>query len=198
MRTLKSLILVALMALCGVVSAQTSTNTPPSTNSVPTPPASVGGLEQILGVFGGHAPTNISVGPFVTFDTKGKNVGYGVLGLYDLNNNIGVGFAVDSIPNKFTLFSGDVTFKLPVYPMAWTKNTTLSKFEVDPFLSSQVGKGIGGGSSVSLVAAAGANVPLIKVFGGELSIAGWFENLSGAGKYDGNRLGIAPNWHISF
>lgn len=194
---MKKLIAAVVLTLSIVVPALAQTNAPPSTNTV-SPPSFVGGLEQVLGVFGGQAPTNLSVGPFMTVGTDGKNIGYGVAGLYNLNNYVATGLAIDSIPNKFTLFSGDITFKLPVFPLAWTKNATLSKFEVDPMVFSQIGKGIGGGSSVSLVAGAGANIPLVKIFGGEFSLAGWYENLTGAGKFDGNRIGICPNWHISF
>ena len=200
MNTIKSLIAVALLAFAGTLRAQTTNLPPVTTTNTPTPPALVGGLEQILSVFGGQAPTNVTAGLFATVGTDGKNWGYGIALDYNINNNIAVGLVVDSIPQKFTLFTGQVMFNLPVFPLAWTKNTTLAKFEVDPFAFAGIGSGIqkNGGNNVSMVSAVGLNLPVAKVYGGQFAVAGWYEKLTDAGAFSGNRVGICPNWHISF
>lgn len=201
MKTFTNLLLLCTLLVAFGSTSKAQTNLPPITvTNMPPPPSVVGGLEKILGVFGGQAPTNITAGPFATTDTHGKNWGYGIAIAYNLNNNIAFALVVDSIPQKFTLFTGQVQFKLPVYPLAWTKNTTLSKWEVDPFAFAGVGSGIenNAGNTVSLVSAAGVNFPIAKVFGGQFAVAGWYEKLTGAGSFDGNRIGICPNWHLSF
>ena len=195
--------LSALVALCLTAVAQTNT-VPVSTNSLPPLPGLAAGLEQILGVFGGQAPTNITAGPFATANTKGKDWGYGITVAYNLINNVAFGLTVDSIPNTFTLFSGQVTLQLPVYPFGWTHNQSLTNWFVVPFVFSQLGSALGNvsqgntGSGVILVTGTGINIPIITVLGGQFSLAGWYENLTGAGQYSGNRLGICPNWHKSF
>jgi hypothetical protein len=168
-----------------------------------SPPAYVAGLEQVIALFGGSPPTNLTVGPFMTLATSGKaRPGGGVVGLWNISNNVGVGGAVDYISDNFTLFAGQVNLKVPLYPFYWTHASWWTNVEIDPFGFAEVGTSLGTGTSSSssaiIVSGLGANIPLAHFWGGSFGVAGWYENLSGAGSYSGARIGIAPNFRIDF
>lgn len=185
-------ITLAAIAAIGLASVQAQTNT--TTGGI------AGGLEQLSNLFGGNMPTNITVGPFTTTTPKLSQWAWGIAGDWNLNQNIAFGAVIDSIPNRWTLFTGHVMLELPVYPLAWTKVSSLTNFVATPFTFAGIGSAFNSADSggVTLVSAVGVNLPVVKVLGGEFCVAGWYENLTDAGKYSGNRIGICPNWHIDF
>lgn len=184
---MNKLLATSIVSLALIFGAQAQTNV--------TVPPITGGLEQIGALFGGQIPTNLTVGPFMTFSPTGKaRIGGGIAALWNVSDNVGVGGAVDYIDGSFELFSAQVTLKVPVYPLAWTGHAT--NFFVQPFVAGGVGAALGSGtsgnSSAVIVSLIGLNVPLGHFWGGDWAVGGWYENLSGAGKYSGGRIGIVP------
>ena len=157
-----------------------------------------GGLQEL---FGGQWPSNITVGPFVSMSTKADRIGYGVAAVYNVTGHVGLGVVMDSIPARFTLFTGQVVLKSNLYPLAWTGWEWVSPWYITPFGFAGVGAGWSGGSSGNsggavVVSALGVILPVATIAGKPVALASWWENLTGAGDYSGNRLGMTGT--ISF
>lgn len=156
MRTIKSLIPVTLLALCGIASAQT-TNTPPPLPPVATNGVSTSFLTDVVDFFANG--TNFIVVPYgiVTSGSNNKyNGGGGVALAYAVSQYFESGMRIEYLDKAF--YQGSFTGQLQV-PV-----NLFGKVTVVPFLLGGVAVPFGGGAadpgSVQGIAGAGLAVRL--------------------------------------
>lgn len=190
----KYIALLAALALCvsaGNSQAQTTT----STNE----PSLWNGLQTIVQSFGSSMATNFAVVPYATYapDAPTK-FGGGVLGLWNINNNVGAGMGVDYL-GQLWMPSADVQLKVPIHPLSFVG---LTNFTATPFVIGGVAIPLAGAKQdnrgVAGIAGAGAAVDVCKLWGGEVSVGGAAVEWSGAGDYSGRHFEGFLAWRKGF
>lgn len=167
----RSLILLAVAAFAVTGFAQTSTNTPappisPATNSINF----WQGLEIFGSTLGSSMPTNFVVSPYMSYAPSLKQkVGGGIFAGWNISQNVGVGAAFDYAGGQATMFSGQVTLKVPTRPLTFL-SSSLSNVVVTPYALGGIGTPISGvgdaNGSLAAIAGAGAAVDFCEVLGG--------------------------------
>lgn len=187
--------IIAVLALTGLAAfAQTDTNTPPGTNS------SISfwqGLEDTIKSIGSEAPTNFVVAPYASYalDDKAHRFGGGLFGAWNLSQNIAIGGAFDYADGGFTMFTGQLTLKVPTHPLSFLG---LTNFVATPFALGGVGTPISTGSSggqvgsLASILGTGADISILK-FGANkewtLGLQGTYAQWSNTGgPHDGRHV----------
>ena len=136
-------------------------------------------LESAVGAIA--SATNIIIGPYAVYGLDRANTWSGGLGaMYNIGGAIGspsVGLGValdyDGQSKDFSVFSGEVTLKLPTRPFAATKGW-LTNMIVTPFVLAGVGTPMTGtacsSSGVITTMGTGAAVSLCQVLGGQFGV----------------------------
>lgn len=170
--------LISLLACVSLSAfAQTSTN---------LPPASTGIWDTVGQTLEGI--TNFAVAPYFTYAKDApKHFGGGLLGVYNVNNNLGLGTGVDWL-GEFSMVNANVSLKLPIHPFGFIGHPewSLSPFGLVGFGTPLSGAEKANGT-LSTIEGAGAFFDFIKGkkwHGG----AGYeYSNWDGAGKFSGKR-----------
>lgn len=211
MKKIKSLIFsLALVAFasCQECPAQTPPN--PATTPVEAPPAALGTSSQsALGLIGSGllklgetvistSPTNFAVAPYGTYVVDKKKFGFGLAGVYNVNNYFGAVVAVDYV-DQFLGVTGGIQLQLPTHPLA---HFGLTNFMVMPFVISAVGTSLQGGGSgnggVQTINTAGIDTHFGHLWGGQFLVGGAYGTRTGAGAYSGGYLNGFIGWKKGF
>lgn len=130
--------------------------------------------------------TNWAVAPYFTYapDAPTK-YGGGILALYNVNQNVGVGTGVDWL-GSFSLVSANVTLRLPTRPLTFMG---FSNFVATPFVLAGVGTPFGGAGgnngAVSTIEGAGMNFDVAKIKGWNFGFGYAYDNWTSVGAFSG-------------
>ena len=176
----KILALIAIIGLSFATQAQTNQTT----------------LDKILAMVG--TPTNYAVEPYFTFAPNAPTkVGGGVLGIYNVNNYVGLGVGVDWLGN-FSLVSGNVQLQAPFHPFP----NQFPSLIASPFVLAGVGTAYSGAGNfngqVSSVADAGAYFKFGHFLGGAFNVGACYGQWTGVGAYDVKRYHGFIGWSHGF
>jgi len=174
---MKKLILSALTAIALCLPAQAQTNTSPKLLGFLTDLGS--GLAKA---------TNWTVAPYLTYAPDApRKYGGGLLAVYDVTENIGVGSGIDWL-GSFNLISGNVTLKVPLHPLEklggnWT-NVVMTPIGIAG-LGTPVGGADADNGNLSTIAGAGMGVKLKRWKGWDIGGGYAWTHWSGAGDFSG-------------
>lgn len=165
---------------------------------------------QAIGAIG--SSTNWGWAGYITrssfTDKKGSHaIGGGILGIYELNDFMGLGGGIDDIgglstKGQVTIMSFNVQAQFPMHPLSsfWT-NSFAQKFTLTPYIYSGLGTPFGSSINQSAVIheAEGVNLDLYS-FGNdwEIGIGYAMAQRQNAGDYSGNYKDITISLHHSF
>ena len=194
---MKKTLLAALAALTITLTALGQA-TPPATNS---PLQQAGNfLSPLL------TATNWEVAPYLTYapnvgPTAKTKIGGGILGIYNVSQNVGAGLGVDWL-GGFNLVSANVTLKLPMKPLAFTGWSWATNLVATPFVIAGIGTPLAGSGTanggISTIEGAGASIRVGTLWGGGVNLGGAYDNWTGAGDYSGRHLQIFVGWRKNF
>lgn len=147
--------------------------------------------------------TNIAIAPYFTYAPHAQNgaskVGGGVLGLYNLNQNIAAGIGVDWL-GQFTMVSGNIQFKVPTHPLAYFG---APNFTVTPLVGAALGTPFSGNgnenNNITTMQIAGADIRLPwQVLTGNIGVGGAWVNVTGTKDYNGGTFRGFFAWSKGF
>jgi hypothetical protein len=177
------------------------TNDPPVAATTNAPSLTAGLQEIGAALLSAHLTSisNYSIDPYFTYAPAAPTkYGGGVLGIYNVNDYVGVGLGVDWL-GSFSLVSGNATLKLPTHPLAWTGNATLASLQMTPFVLGGVGTPLGGaGATAATISDVGDAFEFGHVFGGTFNVGAAWGTWSNAGAYSVERYHIFFGWSHGF
>ena len=185
---MKKLCFLSLLLAFLALSARAQTNVL-STNALTT-------VDKILALVG--TPTNYAVEPYMTYAPKAPTkVGGGILGIYNVNNYLGLGIGLDWL-GDFSLVSGNVQLQAPFHPLPGT----FPSLVVSPFLLGGVATAYSGAGKfdggVSTVEDLGAYMKFGHLLGGQFNAGAAYGQWTGVGAYDVKRYHIFVGWSHGF
>ena len=213
-KTFPILIVLALavsLAFCPPAAAQNITVTNPVTGSVTvyapvtasTNPPAVSGWVDTIKLIGSDlgSATNYDAEVYGTYapGAAGKTKeGFGSLLIYDVSSHVGAAVGVDYL-GQFSLVSGNVTFKLPLQPLAgWG----FTNFWMTPNAITGIGTPLGGAGTangtVTTIVGVGDTITFGHLWGGVFNLGGEAVNLSNAGAYSGWDYRLLFGWSKGF
>lgn len=198
MKYLKLLLVTITACLSLEATAQTSTN---SNNPF---------VELGQGISALGSSTNWGFVGYGTLGDKKVNgqqaYGGGLLGIYSLNNFIGLGGGVDELTglsgaSQTTIISANVQLQMPLRPLTlFSTNSFAQSFAITPFLYSGLGTPIGGALNQSAISheGEGINVDLFKFSNWQFGVGFAYIERQNAGAYSGNYKNIFLSLHHPF
>jgi hypothetical protein len=196
------LVMVCLIAFGA--SAQTNTA---GTNSAAAPAVTATNTPLSWGLVGQaiwnavKTASNYSVSPYATYAEnapKGHQLGGGVLFVFDVSDNVGIGMGVDYL-GSFNMVNGNVTIKQALRPLTYLGMTSAfaSNFTVTPFgiagACSPISSAGSANGSVGAIYGAGFNLDLC-----QFELAGTTLKLStGYARTEWSGLGAYSGWRDS-
>lgn len=202
MKKLIAVIMLALALATPVVQAQTND----ATNSVTVTNSSNNVWEQTLAAFTWESLasiTNWAIEPYLTYapDIKGTSskVGGGALILYNLNNYMAGGVGIDYL-GQFSLFSGNLTLKLPIPVSRYIElPKPFDNLTIVPFTLGGIATPMSGESeSPIMVWDVGAAIKFGHLWGGQFNTGAAYGAWENAGDYSGKRYHIFVGWSKEF
>jgi hypothetical protein len=180
MKTIIKILAVCVVLTCGRLMAQTNLTT----------------LDKIFSQIGGL--TNYAIEPYLTYAPAApKKVGGGVLGVYNVSQNVGLGLGLDWL-GDFSLISANVELRAPFHPL----RATFPSLTVSPFVLFGVGTPLGGAQNsnggVATIQDAGAYTSFGRFLGGQFNVGAAYGQWTGAGPYDVKRYHIFIGWSHGF
>jgi len=193
------LAIIALLSATLVATAQMPRALEPSGEMKTT--TAPGFLTDVWGVIAGEGMTNLSASVYGTYTPALKEWGGG----FALDRNIplgggvstSVGIGLDYYDDQFYSVAGQLSLQAAIRPLAgfggWATNIV-----VTPFGRVGLGTPFGDGSinsgSLETIEAVGANIHLVKLFGGHLGAFGMYGTRTGLGDASGTFYGGGINW----
>lgn len=194
-RLFSTVLLTLALAGASLIPASAQTNAPGS--------GIFGRLGSELDNSGLLSASNYSVSPYGTFARsapKGQRWGGGILAVYNVNANVGMGLGVDYL-GRFSMVSGNATLQLPIHPLQSFSvlPEVLRTVEVDPFVLAGVGRPMSGASTdVALIQDTGAYVKFGHWLGGRFAAGYAHGRWDNAGVYSGQRDHVFTTWMHGF
>lgn len=168
-------ILISLFA-CASLSAFAQTNTP-------------SGPSWLSGTFDNLTSlTNWSANVYGTYAPDApKKFGAGLLAVYNVSQNVGLGFGVDEIGGTFNMISADVSLQLPTQPLKFIGiENKVTLFGIGGIAKPMGGAGTDNGG-ISTITGTGAALDLFDIKGWKGHVGYEWSYWSGAGPYSGQK-----------
>ena len=125
--------------------------------------------------------TNVGVFPYASYSPKSgttkAQIGGGIMAFYDVTKYVGTGVGVDYW-GDWQMVSANIKLQLPTHPLASYGFTNIT---LTPLVIAGVGTPVSASSWGTAVSreGAGANIGLFRLWGGEFSVGGMYENYQG-------------------
>ncbi|MDE2097617.1 MAG: hypothetical protein KGL39_10250 [Patescibacteria group bacterium] len=153
-------------------------------------------LDRVFATVGGM--TNYAVEPYLTYADKAPTkFGGGVLTVYNVSQNVGLGMGVDWL-GQLSLITANVTLSAPFHPLP----QQLPSVILCPFVLAGVGTASSGGGNfngaVSTVEDVGAYIKFGHAFGGSFNVGACYGQWTGVGPYDVKREHLFLGWSHGF
>lgn len=153
-------------------------------------------FDKVINDFGGL--TNYAIEPYATYAPNAPTkYGGGVLGIYNVNNYVGLGLGLDWLGN-FNLVSGNVQLSLPFHPLP----STFPSLVISPFILGGIATAYSGAGkfngNASTIQDIGAYLKFGHLLGGSFNAGACYGQWTGVGAYDVKRYHLFAGWSHGF
>ena len=188
-----------------IPSAYPQTNSVADTNSISVTNSAVSPWKQTLSSFSWSSVASISNYSFEPYFTYAPDVkvsskyGGGILALYNLNNYVAGGIGIDYL-GQFSLFSGNLTLKLPIIINKYVMlPSPFDNLEIVPFTLGGIATPMSAvTSSPIMVWSAGGLIKFGHLWGGRFNTGAAYGSWENAGDYTGKRINVFVGWSKDF